>query len=63
MKNSKKEITEGRELQNQENIRTLGEKENHKYLEIMEVGIINQTAMPEKVINKLENFSKPSSAA
>ena len=32
MKNGKKEITEGIELPSQEKIRTLGEKENYKYL-------------------------------
>ena len=33
---------EGRGLPNQESIRTLGEKENYKYLGILEVDIIKQ---------------------
>ena len=36
----KKEITDGIELPNQERIRTHGEKENYKYLEILEVDTI-----------------------
>ena len=34
MKNGKRQIMEGIELPNQERIRTLGEKENYKYLGI-----------------------------
>ena len=35
MENRKRETTKGIELPNQENIRTLEEKENYKYLEIL----------------------------
>ena len=35
-KSGKRETTEGTELLNQESIRTLEEKENYKYLEILE---------------------------
>ena len=36
----KRQITEGRELPNQENSRTLGEKETYKYLRILETDTI-----------------------
>ena len=36
MKNAKRKTTEGIEQPNPESIRTLKEKENYKYLEIME---------------------------
>ena len=39
MKNGKRETRERTELPNQESIRTLGEKENRKYLGILEVDI------------------------
>ena len=42
MKKGKREKTEGIELLNQENIRTLGEKENYKFLEMLEVDTIKQ---------------------
>ena len=49
MKSEKRETTEGRELLNQETIRMLGEKENYKYLEILESKNIKQTEMKEKI--------------
>ena len=51
MKKGKKEITEGIELpsEEQEKIRTLGEKENYKYLGILEADTIKQTEMKRKV--------------
>ena len=42
MKSEKREATEGIELPNQESIRTYGEKENYKYLGILEVDTIKQ---------------------
>ena len=39
-RSGKRQIIEGIELPNQEKIRTLREKENYKYLEILEVNII-----------------------
>ena len=61
------------EQPNQEKIRTLREKENHKYLGILEADTIKQTEMKEKkkkkkekkrkASDKRENFSKPNSAA
>ena len=48
MKSGKKEIMEGIELPNRERIRTLGEKENHKYLGMLEANVIKQTEMRRK---------------
>ena len=48
-KKGKKETSEGIELPSQEKIRTLGEKENYKYLGILEADMIKQTEMKEKV--------------
>ena len=42
MKSRKRETTKRIELPNQESIRMFGEKENYKYLEILEVDIIKQ---------------------
>ena len=47
MKSKEIEITEGTELPNQD-IRTLGEKENYKYLWILEADTIKQAKMKEK---------------
>ena len=55
-KSGKREITEGKERSNQERIRTLGEKGNYKYLEIMEAEIIKQGQMKE---NLKKNERKP----
>ena len=49
MKSGKRAKTEGIELPNPENTRTLGEKENNKYLEILETDTIKQTEMKEKI--------------
>ena len=40
MKSGKRETIEGTELTNQENIKTLREKENNKYLRILEADTI-----------------------
>ena len=40
LKNGKRKITEGMDLPNEERIRTFGEKENDKYLGILEVDTI-----------------------
>ena len=48
-KSEKRETTEGTELPNQEKIRMLGEKENYKYLGILEADTIKQAEMKEKV--------------
>ena len=39
-------------LQNQDKIRTLREKENYKYLEILEADIIKQLEIKEKIKNE-----------
>ena len=49
MKSVKRNITEGAEQQNQEKIRTLGEKETYKYLGILEADTIKQVKMKEKI--------------
>ena len=43
MKSDTRESVEGLELPNQECIRMVGEKENYKYLGLLDVATINQT--------------------
>ena len=56
-------MTKGIELRNQEKIRTFVERENYKYLGILEEDIIKQVEMKEKlkksISGELENQSKP----
>ena len=47
IKSGKSEIAEGLELPNQESIRKLSEKENEKYIGILEVVTIKQSEMKE----------------
>ena len=42
MKINKRETIEGIELLNQESIRTIGEKDNYKYLEVLEADTIKK---------------------
>ena len=49
MKSRKQHMIEGIELPNKEKIRTLGEKETYKYLEILEADTIKQVETKEKV--------------
>ena len=42
MKNGKQQLTEGMEQPNQDNIRTLGEKETYKQMGILEANTIKQ---------------------
>ncbi len=49
IKGGKRQKREGIELPNQERIRTRGEKENYKYLGILEADIIKQVEMKEKI--------------
>ena len=49
MKSSKRHITDGMELPNQDKIRTLGEKETYSYLGILEADTIKQVEMKEKI--------------
>ena len=46
----KKIITEGRELSNQESNKTLGKKENYKYLRKLEAKTIKQSEIKDKVL-------------
>ena len=48
MKSWKRKTTKGIEQPNKERIRTLGEKENNKYLGILEADTIKQTEIKEK---------------
>ena len=57
MKNGKRKIMEGTEQPNQERIRTLGEKENYKYLPILKEDTIKQVEMKEKI--RKENLRWP----
>ena len=56
-------MTEGRELTNQENIITLKENENYKYLGMLEADTIKQTKMKEKlskyISGQRKNYLKP----
>ena len=54
----------GIELPNEDKIRTFGEKETNKYLEILEVDTIKHAEIREKIkkrntSGKRENYSKP----
>ena len=48
IKSGKRHLTDGMELSIQNNIRTFGEKEAHKYVGKLEAGTINQVEMKEK---------------
>ena len=54
------------ELPNHKRNRKLGEKDNYKYLRVLEMGIIKQVEMKEKIqkstLDERESFSKPSFA-
>ena len=49
IKSEKRHLTDRIELPNQNEIRTLGEKETYKYLGILEADIIKQVEMKEKI--------------
>ena len=49
MKSDKRHMTDRVELPNQDNIRTLGEKETYKYLSILEANTVKQVEMKEKI--------------
>ena len=52
MRSEKLQITEERELSNQEKIRTFGEKSTYKYLAILEAETIKQAETKEKIKNE-----------
>ena len=49
MKSSKRHLTDGMELPNQDKFRTLGEKETYKYLGVLEADTIKQVKMKDKI--------------
>ena len=49
MKSGKRHLTDGMELTNQDKIRTLGENETYKYLDILEADTIKQVEMKDKI--------------
>ena len=49
IKRGKRHLTDGMELPNQDNSRTLAEKETYKYLGILEVDTIKQVEMKGKI--------------
>ena len=53
MKSGKRQMTKEIELQNQEKIRTLGEKETYKYLGILEADTIKHAEMKEKMKKRI----------
>ena len=59
----RKKTTEGIELPDQVRIWTQGEKENYKYLRILEADTIKQAKMKERTKNSIsderENYLKP----
>ena len=55
MKRSKRLLKNGIELPNHDSVRTLIQKETHRYLEILEADTIKQQEMKEK---KLERVSQ-----
>ena len=48
-KSGKRHLMDGMELPNQDKIRTLGEKETYKYLDILVADTIKQVEMKEKI--------------
>ena len=67
MKNVKRHMTKGIELANKEEIRTLGGKENFKFLGILKADTIKQVKMKEKVHKdyhrRTKNFPRQNSIA
>ena len=49
MKSGKRHMTDGMELPNQDMIRTLGEHETYKHLDILEADTIKQVEMKDKI--------------
>ena len=56
IKSTKRYLTEGMELPNQDKITTLGEKETYKYLRIFEADTMKDEEMKEKI--KEEYFKR-----
>ena len=58
MKSGKRHLTDGMERQNQDKIKTLGEKETYKYSGILEADTIKQVEMKEKIKKEYLRRSK-----
>ena len=52
MKSDKRHMTEGMELPNKDEIRTLGEKENNKYLGILESDTVKEVEMKKEYLRR-----------
>ena len=63
MTSGKWHLTDGKELLNQDKIRTLTEKETYKYLGILEVDTMKQVEMKNKIQKELGNYSRQNSPA
>ena len=70
MKSGKRHLTDGMELPNQDNIRTLAENETYKYMGILEADTIKQVEMKKKkkkfkknISGELENYLRQNSLA
>ena len=63
MKSGKRHLTDEIELLNQDKIRTLAENETYNQLGILEVDTIKQMEMKDKILQKLENYSRQNSPA
>ena len=67
MKSGKRHLADEMELQNQDNIRTLGENETYKYWGILEADTIKQLEMKDKIqkeyLREPENYSRQNSQA
>ena len=61
MKSSKRHITDGMELPNQDKIRTLEENETYKYLAILEADAIKQVEFKKNISGELESYSRQNS--
>ena len=58
MRNRKRQISQVIELPNQERIRTLGEEETYKYLDILEVDTIKQVEVKKNEIKKYLRWAR-----
>ena len=61
MRSGKRQITKEIDRPNQEKIRTLGEKETYKNLEILEVDVIEQAEMTQKYYKRVSLENKKTS--
>ena len=67
MKGSKRHLTDGKELSNQDKIRTLAENETYNYLGILEADTIKQVEMKDKIpkecLRRTRNYTRQNSQA